>query len=111
MPLENNIMKTTHKYTLEEKVAVVQEWLQRGADLDEICWNYSLPKRTVKQWRTMLEHSGHIVAESQLLHLRKELTELKAIAGSKAAVLDALEKALANWIKLANGTGGRIQYR
>jgi len=104
-------MNTTHKYTLEEKVAVVQEWLQRGADLDEICWNYSLPKRTVKQWRTMLEHSGHIVAESQLLHLRQQLTELKKVAGPKAAALDTLEKALTNWIKLPNGTIARIQNR
>ncbi|MDD2803990.1 MAG: transposase [Elusimicrobiales bacterium] len=101
-------MKTTHKYTLEEKVAIVQEWLQFGADLDELCWNYSLPKRTVKQWRTMLEHSGHIVAESQLLRLRRELTELKAIVGTKAKVVSILEKALSNWIKLPNKTTKRI---
>ena len=101
-------MKKNPKYSLEEKVAIVQEWLQRGTDLDEICWNYSLPKRTVKQWKTMLEHSGHIVAESQLLHLRREITELKAIALPKAAVLNTLEKALTNWIKLPNGTIERI---
>ena len=102
-------MKKNSKYSLEEKVAIVQEWLQHGADLDEICWNYSLSKRTVKQWKTMLEHSGHIVAESQLLYLRQELAELKAIAGSKATVLDVLQKALANWIKLPNRTIERIQ--
>lgn len=104
MPLENNTMKRTPKYTLEEKVAVVQEWLQRGADLDELCWNYSLPMRTVKQWKVMLERNGHIVAESQLLRMTRQLTGLKKIAGHKTATLDILEKALANWIKLPNRT-------
>lgn len=102
-------MKKTHKYTLEEKVAVVQEWLQRGADLDEICWNYSLPKRTVKQWKTELERDGHIVAESQLLRFKRELSVLKKMAGAKAEVIDTLEIALANWIKLRNGTLERIR--
>lgn len=95
--VQRAIRENRKRYSSQEKLAIIQEWRQQGASLEEICRKYGMHALTVHRWKKALERGleekGELVPKSQIAGLQKKVEELERALGRKALEVDILKKA------------------
>lgn len=94
--VQKGIRTNRKRHTTEEKLAIMQEWKQGGASLEEICRKYGIHALTIHKWKKSLEQGlaekGELVPKSQVTTLQKKVDELERALGRKSLEVDILKK-------------------
>lgn len=94
--VQNNIRTNKKVWSPEEKLAIVQDWTQRGLSLAETCRKHGVHALTVHRWKNALERGlqnrSDLIPKSQVITLQKKVDELERALGRKALEVDILKK-------------------
>lgn len=96
MEATGTTVQTARSWTMERKLAVLQEW-RNGTPVKELCRRHGLSENRLYRWRRSLEHGladrGELVPKGQVVALQRKVEELEKALGRKALENEMLKKA------------------
>lgn len=88
------------KWTAEEKMSIVMEGMEPGANISEVCRRHQIAQTQYYKWRETFLEGGlqglRIQKSNREKQLEKELADAKSLLGEKEMQIEILRKKT-NW--------------